>query len=181
MIGKIFSLVGGFKVKIVIVCLLVLSIYGGYKYVYNSGYNAGVVFVNDQVKVEKAKWEASINQLQKQHETQISKLNTQHAYRVAQLNKQIDKLKKNPTIITKYFNPKDNVSEGFVVWHNRCALGEPLDTFLPSPTTNEYTIGDVANKIAVNYNTCNQCIDRLTKLQAIFNDYIEKQNKVIVK
>lgn len=179
MLNKLLGFLGGFKTKIIIVVVAILACYGGYLYVYTSGYNAGVGYVSEQVKIEKAKWEASINTLQKQHESQIAKLNAQHDSKIKQLNNQISKLKKDPTIITKYMNPKDNISEGFVVWHNRCALGEPLDTFLPAPTTNKYTIGDVANQVAINYNNCNICIDRLTKLQAIVNDYIKKQAEVV--
>lgn len=179
MLSKLLSFLGGFKTKIIIGAVVLMACYSGYKYVYYTGYNAGAGYVSEQVKIEKAKWEASINTLQKQHESEIAKLNAQHNSKVNQLNKQIDKLKKNPTIITKYMDPKDNISEGFVVWHNRCALGEPLDTFLPAPTTNKYTIGDVANQVAINYNNCNKCIDRLTKLQQIVNDYISKQNQAV--
>lgn len=171
----------GTKLKLLIVIATGIVCVTGYKYIYNSGYDAGVLFVSDQVRVEKAKWEASINTLQKQHEAEIAKLNAQHDNTIRRLNDQIDTLKKNPTIITKYMNPSDPVSEGFIVWHNRCAKGQPLNTFLPAPTTNKYTIGDVANHVAINYNNCNKCIDRLTKLQAIVNDFIEKQNKAITK
>ena len=81
---------GGFKTKIIIGAVVLLACYGGYKCIYNTGYNAGVGYISEQVKIEKAKWEASINTLQKQHETEIAKLNAQHNSKVNQLNKQID-------------------------------------------------------------------------------------------
>lgn len=90
MLSKLLGFLGGFKTKIIIIVVAVLACYGGYRYVYNTGYNAGVGYISEQVKIEKAKWEASINTLQKQHESEIAKLNAQHNSKVNQLNKQID-------------------------------------------------------------------------------------------
>lgn len=90
MFNKLLNFLGGFKTKIIIGAVVLLACYGGYKCIYNTGYNAGVGYISEQVKIEKAKWEASINTLQKQHESEIAKLNAQHNSKVNQLNKQID-------------------------------------------------------------------------------------------
>ena len=46
MLSKLLGFLGGFKTKIIIIVVAVLACYGGYRYVYNTGYNAGVGYIS---------------------------------------------------------------------------------------------------------------------------------------
>ncbi len=177
MFGKLVDLVGGTKAKIVVALLVVVGCYGGYKWIYNTGYQQGVDVVTNQVRDERIQWEAKIATLQAQHNTAIATLNQQHKDRLNTLQHQLDALN-DQRLQDKYFDPSTLISNGFVVWHNRCANGAPLNNFITEIPSGKYTVKDVANSVAINYNNCNVCIDRLTKLQTIVKQFIEKQNQV---
>lgn len=171
------------KGKIIACAVVMICVATGCWFLYNKGYDAGVDYVNDLVQSQRDSWIAEVQQLQSQHDQQVVQLQTKYNYDIQQLNKQIATLKDNPKIIEKYIPQYIGVPSTFVLLHDRCALGQPLDTMIIDSALNpqNYTLTDVGNTIAYNYNICNQCITKLTTLQLIVKQYIEKQQAMIEK
>lgn len=177
MLNVIMSIKG----KLIAAAVAVLCVAIGCWFLYNKGYNAGVDYVNSQVQSQRDSWIAEVQQLQSQHDKQVIELQTKYKTDIQQLNKQITTLKNNPKIIEKYIPEYIGVPSTFVLLHDRCALGQPLDTMIIDSALNpqNYTLTDVGNTIAYNYNICNQCITKLTTLQTIVKQYIDKQQRLI--
>lgn len=167
------------KTALIAIVVAVVGLTGLGYWIYDTGYDNGANYVNTQVQLERDKWQQTINQLQSANDVQIATITENHRHQIAELNKQIETLKKNPQVITEYVPVTSNLTNGFVLLHDRAATNIPLYTMLPpnfeSNKQSDYTTTDLANTITTNYNTCNQCIEKLTALQAIVKQYQQRQ------
>ena len=154
-------------------------------WIYDSGYDNGVAYVNETVANERIQWQAKINELQANNDTTVATITANHKTTVEQLNKQIETLKANPKIVTKYITKTTpcTVTNGFALLHDRAATNVPLTTMVPDNVDqpSEYSLDDVANTVAINYHDCNVCLDRLKALQEIIKQYQNKQQQAIQK
>lgn len=170
------------KGKIIGAVVVVAALFFIGTHIYNTGYDNGVLYVNSQVAEQKAQWEQQIRDLQISHDVQLATLTQKHNDEVQSLNKQIETLKQHPTIITKYVTD-NRISNGVALIHDRSVNRVPLSMMIPDNVnvneSSNYTEADLANTIAINYNRCNVCIDRLTTLQQIIRQYQQKQTEAI--
>lgn len=171
------------KSKIIVVLVIIAGLFGLGSWIYNTGYDNGVQFVNEQVTTQRQQWEQRVEQLQDQHNITIATITQKHNDQIDNLNKQIQTLKDHPKIITKYVDRPVPVTNGIALAHDRAAQNIPLyimlpDNFKPSDPS-EYTSTDLTNTIVKNYNSCNVCIQRLTALQEIVKQYQQKQNQMV--
>ena len=167
-----------------VVAIIALS--GGCYYMYNKGYDNGVQYVETQVAQLNKEHELKIEQLQQQHSEYVKNLELKYSYQVGQLNDQVTELQKNKTLYDKYiatYTPSSQynyVPNGFVVWHDRAAKGERLDKIVLQDKLDDpskYTFNDAMYAVGYNYTQANVCFARLTNLQNIVKDYINKQSK----
>ena len=183
-ITSILSLLSNCKSKIIIGLACICLVFGiGYK-LYQYGYDNGVVSVQLQVEQEKELWTKKVSQIQNQFDKQSLVISEQHKQQVDKLNQQIVKLQKNPKIIEKYIPVQMNqlVPETLVLLHDRAVKGISLDQMIPDQLINKTsscTLSDFTSTMTYNYTVCNQCYDRLNKLQSIVSKYIEAQKDLV--
>lgn len=153
--------------------------------VYDDGYQAGVQYVSDQVEQQKQQWNEQVQTIQKDHEVTIASMVGNYRNQIDKLNAQIDTLKNNPKIITKYITVDSKVPQGFVLWHDRAVQNTPFDMMIDEQENcnaeSSYTLTQAATTIASNYINCNTCYQRLSALQEVVNDFIAKQNQLSTK
>lgn len=171
------------KLKIIAIVLSVIATITAGAWIYNTGYDNGVTYINQQVTLQKQQWEQQVSQLQTQHNATIASITEQHKFEIDQLNKQIKTLKEHPKIVTKYVDRAVPITKGLELLHDRAVTKVPLYAMLPDGfdinAPSDCSSSDFANTIVDNYNTCNQCIERLTALQRIVQQYQQKQNQII--
>lgn len=182
-INRIFSLLSNSKSKIIIGIVCVFAVIGIVYGLYQHGYNVGVAEITTQVDKERKQWSDKVVQLQTDYDKQTITLTEQHKNEIEKLNKQLIVLKNNPKIVEKYIpiQMDVNIPETMVLLHNRAVNGTPLDQMIPDELvdqTSSCTLSDLSSKVAYNYSVCNQCYDKLTKLQTIVSQYIEKQKEL---
>ena len=95
----------------------------------------------------------------------------------------IDVTKTLIKIIEKYIPVQmdGNIPETLVLLHNRAVNGSNLDQMIPDELVNQTsscTLSDLSATMTYNYTVCNQCYDRLNKLQIIIKKYIDKQKEL---
>lgn len=150
--------------------------------IYTKGKSDGARLMEDKLNSERLNWTAQIETQKKQFRTEVDKVQKEYLTKEHKLKAQIKSLKDNPKVITKYISVDDNTKlpYGLILWHDRLVMNTPLNQFLPDAVPlKDYTMYDLSNTLAYNYNTCNECMNKLTALQEIVKQYMEKQNKVI--
>lgn len=182
-ITSLFGFLSSSKSKIMIGLACILLVFGiGYK-TYQTGYDNGVQDIQVQVQQERDNWISKVNKIQNDYDQQTILIAQQHKDQVNNLNKQILKLKNNPKIIEKYIPVQmdGNIPETLVLLHNRAVNGSNLDQMIPDELidkTSSCTLSDLSTTMTYNYTVCNQCYDRLNKLQIIIKKYIDKQKEL---
>ena len=148
---------------------------------YQHGYDKGVATTTELVSKEKAKWTVLVDSIQKDHDQRVKEIELKYQYDVDRLNQQIASLNANPKVIEKYIPTYVEIPPTFVLLHDRCASGKRLDIMIDDSelTSTTYTLSDIGNTFAYNYTICNQAIAKLTALQQIVRQYIEKQQELI--
>lgn len=164
---------------------LVKYIFGGFAIafilgsLYYTGYSNGKQSVEDRVNAANVEWQAKLDKLQHQYDIDVAKIQSDHHIEVEKFKQQISNIKANPKIITKYVTDTDTVPYGFVLLHDRCVKGVPLNTMIDElGVKKSYKLTDVSNVIAYNYSQCNIAFARLNALQTVVKNYIEKQEKL---
>jgi len=183
MMGLISSLLTKNNLKIFAILGVVIASIFGCRYLYNKGYDNGVAEITAKITAEKIQWEKKVSELQNDNDRKIELIEKEYAQKVTTLNSEIDKLRKNPKVIKQYIPIDSNISKGTVLLHDRLACGVGINEVIPDDIDvsleSEYGVTDLVNTVAVNYNNCNQCIEKLTTLQTIVKQFMEKQQKLL--
>jgi hypothetical protein len=108
-----------------------------------------------------------------------------HTIESNKLQEQITILQNNPNIIERYIPIEHNskLPYGLVLWHDRLVKGEAINTMLPTnfQQTCDYTINDLGNSLSTNYTVCRECVSKLTTLQGVVKEYLERQKALDIK
>ena len=155
--------------------------------VYNKGYDNGVAYVSAINEREHAEWVKKVEDAQTNFNKVQTQLTKDYTEKVRKLEDQVETLKKNPKIITKYITKEQNLSlpYGFVLYHNRLVRNESVALMIPTETDEaqscDFTLYDLSDTIATNYVRCNECMTKLKILQDTVKNYIANQESIVEK
>ena len=177
----ISSLFGNWK-TIVLAVLVAVSIATAS---YIKGRDDGVELTEYKVLQERTEWQALVENEKKKYQTSLKILEDKHTVESNKLQEQITILQNNPNIIERYVPIEHNskLPYGLVLWHDRLVKGEAINTMLPDnfQQTCDYTINDLGSTLSTNYTTCRECMSKLTTLQGVVKEYLERQKALDIK
>ena len=177
------------QARLIAAAVLAAALMSGGIYLYTKGrsdgkalveaeYNKEVIRLNTEITI----WKTKVETLQGQHDTEVATITADFETKADQLQSEIDKLKKNPKVISKYVpvETECKIPNGFIEAHNLASKGLPLDEVNdPQPGTSDKTLNQVADVVAENYYSCNITRSRLTSLQKIVADFQQKQKELM--
>ncbi len=164
--------------KYLAAALVALILLGGF---YVKGRNDGYNLVAGQLAQQQLEWQKKVSDSQLKHQTEVADIESQYNLDVFVLTSQIDKLKKNPRIITKYVPVKVDtpVPNGLVVLHDRSALGKDLDDDVDNAESpSEIKASQYGTTVAENYNSCAADRKKLVALQDIVRKFQASQQEL---
>lgn len=157
---------------------------------YMKGRADGSDLAEGKMDKERILWQAKVEAAQESADITIEKIVEDHNKKVAGLQEQVDKLNarkvgvKVVEKVVKVYVPQEvdtTIPKGFVDMHNTAAEGLPLaEEAKPNAAQDSgKKLSDVAAVVAQNYYTCNITREQLKSLQAVVEEYQEKQKELV--
>ena len=146
---------------------------------YMVGYDKAVAVITNQVNAERIEWQEKVSKLESKFNEYRLNVETKHRFEVEDYKKQVQVLKDNPTVITKYITKEVQVPCQFNLLHDRLVDGVPINTMIPDDyQCKPCTLSDVSTVLAQNYANCRLAMQRLEALQSVVKEFQAKQTNL---
>lgn len=166
-------------IKYLSIAVVALLLLGGF---YWKGRSDGYALSAGELATQKLEWQQKVNDMQLAYQDESFHIATQYESDVFVLQSQIEKLKKNPKIITKYIPAKVDtlVPTGLVTLHDRAAEGVDLDDDVANAEIpSDVRLSVFGGTVAENYLTCEDTRKKLVALQDVVREYQEHQQELL--